>query len=181
MNSSSPPAQGGLSAETCATRAQGQAPTLLRRMAAFTYEGVVLFGLVMVFGAIYSITTNQTHGLHGRNGMQAAMFLVLALYFIWFWTHGGQTLAMRSWQLRLVSAQGGPITLKQALIRFMLSWVWFIPSLLTSWLANWHQTKLLYGAMLVWIGMYALLSKLQPQQQFWHDSICGTRVIDNRS
>jgi hypothetical protein len=29
--------------------------------------------------------------------------------------------------------------------------------------------------------MYALLSKLQPQQQFWHDTISGTRVIDNRS
>ena len=106
MIQSSPPQQGGLSAATCAARAQGPAPTLLRRMAAFTYEGVVLFGVLMVFGAIYSITTNQTHGLHGRNGMQAAMFLTLALYFIWFWTHGGQTLAMRSWQLRLVSLDG---------------------------------------------------------------------------
>lgn len=181
MIQSSPPQQGGLSAATSAARAQGPAPTLLRRMAAFTYEGVVLFGVVMVFGAIYSITTNQTHGLHGRNGMQAAMFLILALYFIWFWTHGGQTLAMRSWQLRLVSVDGAPITLKQALIRFLLSWVWFVPSLLTAWLVGWHQSKLLYGAMFVWIGMYALLSKLQPQQQFWHDTISGTRVIDNRS
>ncbi|HET8871980.1 MAG TPA: RDD family protein [Aquabacterium sp.] len=177
----SPPPQGGLSAEACAARATGLAPSLIRRMAAFVYEGVLLFGVTMVVGFVYSIGTHQTNALYGRNGMQAVQFFALALYFIWFWTHGGQTLAMRSWQLRLVNDHGLPITLKQALTRFMLSWVWFLPSFLVSWMAGWHQSKLLYGAMLIWIAAYALLSLLHPQRQFWHDAISGTRVIDNRS
>ncbi|HET8694493.1 MAG TPA: RDD family protein [Aquabacterium sp.] len=181
MQLNAPPQQGGLSAEVCLTRATSPAPSLLRRLAAFIYEGVVLFGVVMVVGAIYSISTHQTHGLHGRNGMQAVQFFVLALYFIWFWTHGGQTLAMRSWQLRLVSEKGQPVTLKQALIRFMLSWVWFLPSLVLSWMTGWDHSKLLYGVMLGWIAIYALLSLMHPQRQFWHDAISGTRVIDNRS
>ncbi|MGE5452314.1 MAG: RDD family protein [Acidobacteriota bacterium] len=181
MIQSSPPKQGGLSAATCAERASGPAPTLIRRLAAFVYEGVVLFGVLMTVGAAYSIATHQTHGLHGRNGMQAAVFLALALYFIWFWTHGGQTLAMRSWQLRLVSASGGPISLKQALVRFMLSWVWFVPSLALAWLAGWHESKMLYGPLILWVGLYALLSLLHPQKQFWHDQLSGTRLIDNRS
>lgn len=181
MTQSSPPKQGGLSATTCAERAQGPAPTLIRRLAAFLYEGVVLFGVLMTVGAIYSIGTNQTHGLHGRNGMQAVVFLVLALYFIWFWTHGGQTLAMRSWQLRLVSSNGQPVSLKQALIRFMWSWIWFIPSLAVAWLAGWHQSKLLYGPLIGWAIVYALLSTLHPKKQFWHDEFSGTRLIDNRS
>ena len=181
MTQSSPPKQGGLSADECAQRAQSSAPALLRRMAAFTYEGVVLFGVTMTVGATYSILTHQTHGLHGRNGMQAILFLTLALYFIWFWTHGGQTLAMRSWQIRLVSQQGQAVSLKQALIRFMLSWVWFVPALAAAWLAGWHQSKLLYGTLLLWVAMYALLSTFHPKKQFWHDVVSGTCLIDNRS
>lgn len=181
MIKSTPPNQGGLTAAQYAQRAAGPAPTLLRRMAAFIYEGVVLFGVVMTVGGIYSVSTNQTHGLHGRQGLQAVLFLTLALYFIWFWTHGGQTLAMRSWQLRLVNTEGQAVSLRQALTRFLLSWLWFVPALGAAWLAGWHQSKLLYGAMLVWACTYALLSFLHPQRQFWHDAVCGTRVIDNRS
>jgi uncharacterized RDD family membrane protein YckC len=155
-------------------------PALRRRLAAFTYEGVLLFGLVMVVGAAYSITTGQRHGLHGRQGMMAAQFLALAAYFIWFWTRGGQTLAMKTWHLRLQSARGGPVSLRQALARFMLSWLWFMPPWLAAWLAGWHQSRLLYGAMAVWVLIYALLTRLTPAAQFLHDQICGTQLVDTR-
>jgi uncharacterized RDD family membrane protein YckC len=174
------PAQGGLSAQDCAQRAQGPAPALLKRMAAFIYEGVLLFGLVMVVGAIYSISVNQTHGLYGREGMMACQFLALSLYFLWFWTHGGQTLATKTWQMRIVSSTGVHLTLKQALTRYMLSWLWFMPAWLGAWLAGWHQSKWLFGAMIVWALIYAALTWLLPQRQFLHDVLSGTRVIDNR-
>lgn len=174
------PEQGGLSAQEYAARAQATAPALPRRMAAFLYEGVLLFGLVMVVGFVYSIAVNQKHGLQGRQGMMAVQFLALSCYFLWMWTHGGQTLALKTWQLRLVSAQGGPIQLKQALVRYLLSWLWFMPAWLAAWLAGWHQSKLLYGAMLVWILFYAGLTRFLPRGQFLHDVISGTRLIDNR-
>ncbi len=170
-----------LSAAQCTERAQQDAPALRRRMAAFVYEGVLLFGLFMVVGLAYSISVQQKHGLHGREGMMAVQFVALALYFIWFWTHGGQTLAMKTWHLRLVSSSGHAISLQTALTRFMASWLWFMPAWGGSWLAGWHQSKLLYGAMLVWAGMYATLSWLLPQKQFLHDVICSTRLIDNRA
>lgn len=174
------PAQGGLSAAQLAARAQGPAAPLARRMAAFTYEGVLLFGLVMAVGALYSIAVGQRHGLQGREGMMATQFAALAIYFMWFWTHGGQTLAMRTWQIRLLSASGGPISLWQALTRFLLSWLWFMPAWLAAYLADWHQSKYLFGGMLVWALFYAGISRLMPQQQFLHDLVCGTRVIDHR-
>ncbi|WP_374255766.1 RDD family protein [Aquabacterium sp.] len=178
------PEQGGLGANTCAERAQGPAPAVLRRMAAFLYEGVLLFGLVMVVGAVYSISVNQQHGLRGREGMMAVQFLALALYFIWMWTHGGQTLALKTWQLRVLSANGQPISPRQALTRFMLSWLWFMPAWITAWaaeqLTGLHASGLLYGIMLAWIVIYAALTRLLPQGQFLHDVICGTRIIDNR-
>lgn len=174
------PSQGGLSAAQLADRAQGPAAPLARRMAAFTYEGVLLFGLVMAVGALYSITVGQRHGLQGREGMMAAQFIALAAYFMWFWTHGGQTLAMRTWQVRLLDTSGKPISLWQALKRFLLCWLWFMPAWLAAWLAGSHETKYLLGGMLVWVLFYAGISRLLPQQQFLHDLISGTRLIDHR-
>jgi len=151
-----------------------------RRMAAFVYEGVLLFGLVMAVGGVYSVMTNQRHALHGREGMMAAQFLALALYFIWFWTHGGQTLAMRTWRVKLVSDEGLSVSLKQALARFLASWLWFLPAWGAAYLADWHQSRWLYGAMGVWILIYMALTRLLPNGQFLHDALCRTRLIDTR-
>ncbi|WP_290874226.1 RDD family protein [Aquabacterium sp.] len=174
------PAQGTLSEQEVAVRAATQAPSLRRRLAAFTYEGVLLFGLVMAVGALYSVIANQRHGLQGREGMMASQFLALSLYFLWFWTHGGQTLATKTWHLRIVSPDGQAIGLKQALMRYMLSWLWLMPPWAGAWLAGWHQSKELFGAMGVWILLYAALSFLLPQRQFLHDVLSGTRLVDTR-
>lgn len=180
MMASSAPLPVALSAAACQERAQGPAPALRRRMAAFVYEGVLLFGVLMMVGMVYSISINQRHALHGRPGMMAVVFLTLAAYFIWFWTHGGQTLAMKTWRLKLVSEQGAAITLPQALKRYMASWLWFMPAFYGAWLMGWHQSKLLYGVMGSWMVLYTALTWLLPQGQFLHDIICRTRVIDTR-
>lgn len=174
------PAQGGFSAAELQSRARNAAAPLKRRMAAFVYEGVLLFAVFMLAGAVYSVSAGQVHALQGRAGMMATQFLALAVYFIWFWTHGGQTLAMKTWQVRLLTDQGQPVGLWPACLRFLMSWLWFMPAWLGSWLAGWHQSKLLFGAMVVWVIIYAALSRLLPQQQFLHDAICRTRVIDHR-
>lgn len=174
------PEQGGLSVQACAERARGTAPTLRRRLAAFLYEGVLLFGLVMVVGLIYSIAVDQRHGLQGRQGMMAVQFLALSAYFMWLWTHGGQTLALKTWQLRLVTPDGGTLTPLRALLRYLTSWLWFIPPLLLTWLAGWHDKGTMTAAVLGWMVLYASLTWVLPSRQFLHDVISGTRVIDNR-
>jgi uncharacterized RDD family membrane protein YckC len=106
------------------------------------------------------------------------------LYFMWFWTHGGQTLAMKTWHVRLVSRKGGALSLMQALGRYLTSWIWFMPPFIIYWLAGWQRSQLLHEGALAffgWITIYALLSWLNPQRQFLHDALCGTRLIDNRS
>lgn len=167
--------------QDCQDRAQAKAPPLRRRMAAFLYEGVLLFGVVMAVALVFGIAVGQHHALSHRQALQGCLFLVLSLYFIWFWTHGGQTLAMKTWHLRMVNRDGGPIRLGQALLRYMSAWVWFMPPLLGSWLAGWHQSAWLYGPMIGWVIVYALSSLLHPQGLFWHDALCGTRLIDNRA
>jgi len=36
------------------------------------------------------------------------------------------------------------------------------------------------GAVCVWVVFWALLSKLHPDKQFWHDDWSKTRVVDTR-
>jgi uncharacterized RDD family membrane protein YckC len=153
------------------------APGLWRRLACFVYEGVLLFGVLMISGYLFSSLTQQRHALQGRAGLQAFLFVVLGIYFVYFWSHGGQTVAMKAWNIRVVDARGAPVSQPRALARYLLAWLWFLPALVTLRLADLHGA----GAFVTLLGVnvlgYALLSRLHPQRQFWHDAVGGTRLV----
>ena len=153
------------------------APALWRRLAAFIYEGVLLFGVVMAAGYLYGSLTQQRHALQGQSGLQAFLFVVLAIYFVVFWSRGGQTVAQRAWHLRIVRADGAPLTPGRALARFLASWLWFLPALATAKFAGLHATWQIFALLAVGVVAYAMLSRLHPQRQFWHDVLCGTRLV----
>jgi uncharacterized RDD family membrane protein YckC len=155
-------------------------PGLARRLACFVYEGVLLFGVVMIAGYLYSSLTQQRHALEGRAGLQAFMAVVLAIYFVWFWSRGGQTVAMKAWHIRLVGADGAPVSQARALLRYLLCWIWFLPGLAAAWLAGLHDGAALFALVATGVLAYAALAWLHPQRQFWHDAVCRTRLIDWR-
>lgn len=154
-----------------------ETPALARRLASFVYEGVLLFGVVMIAGYLYSTLTQQRHALAGQHGLQAFLFVILGIYFVWFWSHGGQTVAMKAWHIRLVTQDGQGVTQPRALARYLLSWVWFIPALVAVWQVGPHSAGQIFGWMAAGVLGYALLALLHPQRQFWHDALCGTRLI----
>lgn len=157
-----------------------QAPALRRRLAAFVYEGVLLFGVWMAVTGIYSVATGMRHALQGRVGLMALLVAAMGLYFIWFWSHGGQTVAMKAWHVRLVDVHAGPVRPLRALARYLLAWLWFLPALLAAQLSGLKSGGSAAGIVLAGIVAYALLSRLHPQRQFWHDVVCGTRLVDSR-
>ena len=108
-----------------------QAPSLKRRMACWLYEGMLLFGVVFIAGYLFGTLSQTRHALDNRPGLQAFLFLILGIYFTWFW-HRGQTLAMKTWHVKVVSAQGLPLSKKRPLLRYALSWLWFLPPLLPT-------------------------------------------------
>ena len=144
-------------------------------MACWLYEGVLLFGVVFVAGFLFSIVTQTRHGLQNRPEQQGFLFLVLGLYFSWFWRHG-QTLPMRTWHIRIQGPDGLPPTMGRALLRYLLSWIWFMPPLAAGWLLQLHGFALIALALL-WAACWAALSLLQPQRQFWHDAWAGTALV----
>lgn len=127
---------------------------LRRRLASMLYESLLLLGVLSVsfmlphlaLGMIWEIVLpGPVLFIH--------LFGVMGIYFVWYWHHGGQTLAMQTWRLKLVGINGSPPSLGQLILRYCLSW----PSIL-------------YGAGLIW----ALLDR---ERQFLHDRLAGTRVI----
>ncbi|KNZ32071.1 MAG: membrane protein [Methylibium sp. NZG] len=153
------------------------APPLWRRMACFVYEGVLLFGVLMIAGYLFSSLTQQRHALVGRHALQAFLFIVLGIYFAWFWSRSGQTVAMKAWHIRLVTIQGQPVSQPRALARYLLSWLWFVPALVALSLAGLGSPAAMFGLLFVGVVVYAALSRLHPQRQFWHDAVCGTQLV----
>ena len=147
-------------------------------MAAFIYEGVLLFGVVMIAGLLFSLVTQQRHALQGRVGMMVFLFVVLGVYFTWFWSRGGQTVAMKAWHIRLLSADGTPVSRVRAWLRYLLAWLWFLPATAAVYGAGLHGKGAIVTALFTGVLAYAALAWLRPDRQFWHDVVCGTRLVD---
>lgn len=147
-------------------------------MACWAYEGILLFGVVFMAGYLFSTLTQTRHALDNRHAQQAFLFIVFGIYFTWLWSKG-QTLAMKTWHIRVVDTQGRAIGQGRALCRYLLSWVWFLPPLLVAYL---HQLPGGEAAVIVlgWVALWAVLARFHPQRQFWHDALAGTRLVHHK-
>jgi uncharacterized RDD family membrane protein YckC len=146
-------------------------------MAAWLYEGVLLFGVVFMAGLLFIVATPKHETLAAyRHAMQVVVGSCIGAYLVVCWSRG-QTLAMKTWRIRVVDARGGPVKPLRALWRFVLCWVWVLPPLEMAALLQWPMTKSL-ALCAGWALVWALSSRLQRQRQFWHDIWSGTRLID---
>jgi uncharacterized RDD family membrane protein YckC len=151
--------------------------TLRRRMAAFFYEGILVFAVLFLGSYLYDSLTQHRHALIGRTGLQIFLFGLLGLYFIWFWTHGGQTLAMKTWHVRLVSVHGGAVSWWQAAWRYALAWLWFLPALLIAWVNRPTTPWVVAAALVTGLVAYAALTLAHPRRQFLHDVLVGSQLV----
>jgi uncharacterized RDD family membrane protein YckC len=150
-------------------------PGIWRRMASWLYEGLLMFGVVFLAGYLFGTLSQTRNALDNRHALQAFLFVVFGIYFVWFWSKG-QTLAMKTWNIKIVDSAGQGVSQGRALARYLLSWIWFVPPLLAAahfQLATLETTVLTLG----WIAVWALLSRFHPQGQFWHDVWAGTRLV----
>jgi uncharacterized RDD family membrane protein YckC len=149
----------------------------MRRMACWLYEGMLMFGVVFIAGYLFSTLTQTRNALDNRHGLQAFLFLVFGIYFAWFWSKG-QTLAMKTWHIRVVDTKGRRISQARGLLRYLLAWLWFVPPLAVTWGADLPPAE---GLVLWcgWVAVWAILSRFQPQGQFWHDVLAGTRLVSS--
>ena len=93
---------------------------LFRRLMAMCYDLLLLFSLLLLATALALLVTRGTLNYHDPL-FRSYLFLICFWFYAWFWTHGGQTLGMRAWRLRLQRLDGRPVTLWQALLRFLVA------------------------------------------------------------
>jgi len=114
-----------------------ETPSLTRRMACFCYEAMLLFGIALVpgvLGAIFVAQTGQHHALQSETALRIYALVLDAIYFVGLWSTRGQTLAMQTWRIRLVTADGGHLSQGRALLRFAaccIAWLG-VPTALAS-------------------------------------------------
>lgn len=121
------------------------------------YEGLLLIALVFGAGLIDAVFTAHFATPHARLLRQIYYPAVIGLYFTWQWLHGGQTLAMKTWRLRIVAADGRSPSTRQAWYRYGAAFI---------------------GTLACGLGF--LWAVIDRDRQFLHDRLAGTRIIDLR-
>jgi uncharacterized RDD family membrane protein YckC len=158
-----------------------QTASLWRRFGAFVHELLFLVAYLFIVGLIFasvsgeSISAGRPQVLTGPIAafQQAYLFLSIGAYFIYFWIAGRRTLAFKTWQLKLLSADNGPVALKQAIIRYLATWIGPALGLVLFMLIGTRGSAW-------WIFALAanfLWAFVDPARQFLHDRIAGTRVV----
>jgi uncharacterized RDD family membrane protein YckC len=151
------------------------APPLARRMACWLYEGILLFALALVAALLFSVATQMRHALQHREWLAAFVAIVLGMYCTWCWSRG-QTLPMKTWRIAIVDRHGRRLTQGRAALRYVYCSIWVLPPLIVAEAAAIERWRLL-ALVGTWVACWALLSRLHPERQFWHDAWAGTRLV----
>ena len=129
-------------------------PGIARRLASALYDFLLVAAVVLIATFPFlAILGDATHGWR-RHVLQGWIVLVSGAYFVGFWTHGGRTLAMKTWRIRLVVEDGQPVGTVRAVHRFAIALLGLLAA----------------GAGFAW----ALVDR---ERQFLHDRLSGTRLV----
>jgi uncharacterized RDD family membrane protein YckC len=139
---------------------QTRTPGLWRRFAAIFYDALLLTALLAFAAALVVVPLGKGFAINSNALSHHPLFrlylfgLVPALFFCGFWLHGGQTLGMRAWRIKVVRTDGQPLTLWTALLRWLTA--------ILSWTV---------------LGGGFLWSLVDRERLTWHDRLSGTRLI----
>lgn len=132
-----------------------EAPGLLRRLAAILYDSLLVAAVLFLSAVpVVIVLDGPPETALAKSLFRLYLATVVFVFFAGFWTHGGQTLGMRSWRLKLVRADGGPVGWLEALKRYLAAWLSLAP-----------------------LGMGWWWMLLDRDKLTWHDRLSGTRLV----
>ena len=95
--------------------------TRLRLFAACVYELLLLVALWMLCTWIFVSLFGSATSPYNLFFLRLFLWLASGAYFVWYWSKTGQTLAAQTWKIKLVNQQNATLSIKQALIRYVLA------------------------------------------------------------
>jgi uncharacterized RDD family membrane protein YckC len=132
----------------------GSPARLGRRLLSLCYEALTFAAVLLAGGFLLTLLAVSAGAVLARPVLQVILLLLAGTYFAWQWRRGGQTLAMKAWRIRLVTASGAELTWRHAILRFALA----VPGVL------------LCGSGFLWV-------LIDRDRQFLHDRLAGTRIV----
>ncbi len=127
---------------------------LFVRLLSLFYEGVLLVPVLFIAAWLFLALTHDGSSRVMRPIFQTWLLLVLGTYFSYCWVKSGQTLALKTWRLRVQRVDGAPLSRGLAIARFLLAAI---------------------GLGLFGIGF--LWAIVDPERQFLHDRLLRTRIV----
>jgi uncharacterized RDD family membrane protein YckC len=131
-----------------------------RRLLAYIIDAIivgVVAGIIeAIIGAIIHASTSDTTGAGARSGL--VTLIIGLIYFGWLWSRNGQTVGFMALGMRLVRADGRPVTFALGALRYFLIYLSFLLCLIPA----------IISAFMIGLG---------SQKQAIHDAILGTLVI----
>jgi uncharacterized RDD family membrane protein YckC len=116
------------------------------------YDWLLVIAIMMV-ASIPIVATSDAPVSSGNPWYQIGLVALAALFFILFWSKGGQTLGMRAWRLRLTDEHDRAVKPARASLRFACATI----------------SLLALGLGFLWVA-------LSRDGLSWHDQWSGTRL-----
>ena len=133
---------------------------LFRRLMAIFYDIFLLTAILFLATALVNaINSGEAIDQSRLYTLFLRLFLsaLIILYFGWFWVHGGQTLGMKTWKIKLISNDSQTINWRQVVIREITA--------VFSWFC---------------LGLGFFWSVFDKNKRSWHDISSNTTLIDLR-
>jgi len=127
---------------------------LFRRALSLVYESLLLAAVLMVAAVPFVPLARGVDPIGARIAFQLYLLGISGIYFGGQWSRGGQTLPMKTWRLRLVTLDGGPLTRAHAARRLAFALAGIAAC----------------GAGYLW-------ALADPDRRFLHDRLAGTRIV----
>jgi len=158
-------------------------PNFWRRIWCGLYEQLVLLGVIAFTFLLPNLGLGILFGISLPSWLTFLyLYLVLGIYFIWYWTKSGQTLAMQTWRIRMINLHGETLSRRQAAWRYFFSSLWILPCVALQWalhLEKWQIIEMLFTvALLLWPLSIYLDRVASVKRQALPDRLAGTRLVE---
>lgn len=123
-------------------------------MAALIYESLPIFAICFA-ATLPAIALYQGEAVPVASWwFRLWLAFAVGVYFVSAWVRGGQTIGAKAWRLRVVTEHGHPVTVSQAVLRYIVAMVGWLP-----------------------FGLGHFWAWFDAEKRGWHDLIARTRLV----
>ena len=161
------------------------APQFWRRVSCCLYEQLVLLGVIAFTFLVPNLGLGILFGVSLPSWLTFLyLYSVLGIYFVWYWTKSGQTLAMQTWRIQLTDLNGHIVSRSQALMRYAIASLWLIPASIALYIATriWGMSSMGTSLSIVFFFTTLFFWPLTilfnlKERQAWVDRWSKTRLV----